>query len=314
MGFSKYSIVKIIKTKFGLDSKISKEIIWLVLLTISLISFVLFMIFSAIYKKLDSNAQYLITAKTEYISYTTSIHNSPSIILKNFYPSMDCDGYSDTLISEGILTVTKGFKIQLTRFGEKELTVTILKTIKNNDPADNKKAVSTLELEEKDIDFEHCFSAKIILDESNPVFSMNAIGNVQLGKEITDASDKYFPMLLEGEIIVTDYTVLSKAPYQFTPFVISQSDYIFAKNYKEPQRGIFRAIYGEYGINGVVSLHGGELFVQRYRSEAQKIERSFINLISSDYELAWSLSLALVIIQILFGVINFLLRLKLLDN
>ncbi|KGJ90256.1 hypothetical protein [Thalassotalea sp. ND16A] len=282
-----------------------------------LIVFILSIITFSVFKKLDDNTKYLITAESEHISYQTTKVLPPPIIIKNFKYAQECGDFSKETYSEGELDVNRNYLLKITRMLNNEVTIVLVKAPKNvNEKEQNKKNIKGyFEIEGEGVEYNNCLAIKVQLNEENPVLEFNAIGHVELGKSITDASDGYYPLLLSGEITVTGETLFFQSTYQFTPYVIKKSDYIYNNSVKDSsQTAIIRVVKDEPGMTAIVSLHGGNLYVQRYRMEPQLIESSFIDRVSNDYELAFSLSIAIVFVQFLFGVINFLLRIEMIHK
>lgn len=322
-----------LKKALGISNS-EPKILLLVIFLLCLVFFVLLLISYGVFKKLDDNTQYLITGESEHISYHTSENLPPDIIIRNFQFSQECGEFSEKVYSEGELNVSPNYIFKFTRMVDDEVIITVVKA-----PSDKKKISRSsdsekgfFEAESEEFTYDNCLLIKINLDDKNPIFEFNAVGNVELGKKITDAQDGYFPLVLSGDISVTGKTIFSGTPYQFSPYTIKKSDYIYSKSIEEvqpskkakptdeedkkndfTQTAIVRAFKGEVGLTGIVAIKGRRLYVQRYRMTAQAIESSFIDRISNDYELAFSLSIALVFIQFTFGLVNFLLRIELID-
>ncbi len=293
------------------------QVLFLVVVLCSLIICVLLLVFYAVFKKLDNNTKYLINSESEHISYHTTELLPPDISIKNFQYAMECSEYSKEIYVEGVLNVSPEYVFKLTRIIDDEVNITIVKAPDQNkaENANENPALGYFEVEGEELEFENCLAIRIILSDENPIFQFNAIGDIELGKNITDAQDNYLPLVLSGEITVTGETLFSHSPYQFTPYEIKKSDYIFSKpTVDHQQTAIIRASKGDSGLTGIVALQGGRLYVQRYRMAPQTIESSFIDRVSNDYELAFSLSVALIFIQFTFGIINFLLRIELISD
>lgn len=301
-----------LKDLLGIN-KAPAKVLTLVMIFLWFIIALLFLISYAVFKKLDDDARYLITVKSEHISYQTSELLPPPIQIKNFQYAKECGDYTETIYAVGELNVDKNYIFKLTRMIDDEVIITIVK-----DPTaavSQEQEFSYFEVEHEEIEFENCLSVKIILNNENPFFEFNAIGSIELGKNITDAQDHYVPLVLSGDISVTDKTIFSQSTYQFVPYVINKSDYIYAVPSEHfYQTAIVRASKGELGLTGIVSLQGGTLYVQRYRMPPQVIDSGFVDRITNDYELAFSLSISLVLIQLIWGLITFLLRIELLSG
>ncbi|WP_448213509.1 hypothetical protein [Colwellia sp. MEBiC06753] len=304
------------KDWFDID-KPPKKVLGFLYLALFLLVFVLVLISYSVFDKLDGNTKYLVTANSEHISYQSEELMPPPILLKNFKYALNCDNYGDTTYSEGEIGIGREFDYKFTRIQDSELVITILKSNKRTKELkdNNIETNAYLDVDGELIEFDNCVAISIALTEENPVFAFNAMGNIELGKNITDATEAYTPLLLSGEITVTDESLFTNSPYQFTPYSVRRSDYVFAKfSKRNTPTAVIRAIKEEPGLTGVLSLHGGELYVQRYRMEPQLINSSFIDRISNDFELAFSLSAALIFIQFLFGIINFLLRVEMINT
>lgn len=306
------SIIQWLKELLGINKAPAKVLTLVVILLLFFIS-VLFLISYAVFKKLDNDARYLITAESEHISYHTSELLPPSIHIRNFQYAKECGNYTENIYEAGELNVNSNYIFKFTRMIDNEVIITIVNAPKGKESKDQK--LGYFEVEYEEIEFENCLAIKIILNDKNPVFEFNAIGNIELGKNITDAQDQYVPLVLSGDITVTDKTVFSHSAYQFVPYEINKSDYIYAVPSEQYyQTAIIRASKGELGLTGIVSLQGGTLYVQRYRMLPQAIETGFVDRITNDYELAFSLSISLVLIQLIWGLITFLLRIELLSG
>jgi len=306
----------LLKDWFGID-KPPKNVLGFLYVALFLLVFVLVLISYSVLDKLDDNTKYLVTANTEHISYQSSELLPPPILLKNFKFALNCDNYTENQYSEGEIGIGSEFDYKFTRVQDDELVITILKSNKRAKKLEssNIESNSYLDVEGEIFEFDNCLAISISLNEENPVFAFNAIGNIELGKNITDATEAYTPLLLSGEITVMDESLFSNSHYQFSPYSVKKSDYVFTKfNKSNTPTAVIRATKEEPGLTGVLSLHGGELYVQRYRMEPQLINSSFIDRISNDYELAFSLSAALIFIQFLFGIINFLLRVEMINT
>jgi hypothetical protein len=308
------SIRQWLKDLLGINNAPSK-VLTLVTILLCFIASVIFLISYAVFKKIDNDARYLISAESEHISYHTSELLPPSIHIKNFQYAKECGNYTEKIYDVGELNVSKDYIFKITRMVDNEVIITIVKA-----PAVDKnkeKKAGYFEVDYEEMDFENCLAIKVILDDNNPIFEFNAIGSIELGKNITDAQDQYVPLVLSGNITVTDKTIFSHSTYQFVPYEINKSDYIYSVHLPSEdlyQTAIVRASKGELGLTGIVSLQGGELYVQRYRMLPQIIESSFIDRITNDYELAFSLSISIIFIQFIWGFITFLLRIELLNG
>lgn len=304
----KNRIWRFLKTYLDID-KPPKNVLSFFYAALILLFFVLFLIAYSVVDKLDDNTRYLVTSNTEHISYQSSELMPPPILLRNFKYALNCESYSELTYMEGEIGIGSEFDYKFTRIHDSELVITIIKSNLRAKKLKDEETNSYLEVDGELIDFENCIAISISLNDENPIFAFNAIGNIELGRNITDATEAYTPLLLSGNITVTDESLFSQTPYQFTPYGIKRGDYVYTsfEENKTPS-AVIRATNGEPGLTGVLSLHGGALYVQRYRMEPQLIRSSFIDRISNDYELAYSLSASLIIIQFLFGLINFLLR------
>lgn len=277
----------------------------IVLCVLSLTIIALFI--SSIFFKLDEQTKYSVVASSEYFSYQPIDNNASDILLRNYSLDLGCLGdFSEVKKEDAVLSLIKGSQVYFSRYADGVIHLVVA--------SDAQSSIGTLETDLSYDDLPSCIEAKIILNDLSPIFSVNLIGTVNLGQELTDASDGYFPLLTTGKIEITDISLLTRSPYQLTPHLLTKGSHVFFQETKSPVKGILRATYNQSGIDGVFSFQGGDVFIQRYRSRPEKVEVSFFNRISSDSELAILLSILVISMQFFAFLISFLLRLKLIKN
>ncbi|EHQ9271129.1 hypothetical protein AB3A93_004513 [Vibrio parahaemolyticus] len=277
----------------------------IVLCVLSLTIIALFI--SSIFFKLDEQTKYSVVASSEYFSYQPIDNNASDILLRNYSLDLGCLGdFSEVKKDDAVLSLIKGSQVYFSRYADGVIHLVVA--------SDAQSSIGTLETDLSYDDLPSCIEAKIILNDLSPIFSVNLIGTVNLGQELTDASDGYFPLLTTGKIEITDISLLTRSPYQLTPHLLTKGSHVFFQETKSPVKGILRATYNQSGIDGVFSFQGGDVFIQRYRSRPEKVEVSFFNRISSDSELAILLSILVISMQFFAFLISFLLRLKLIKN
>lgn len=250
-----------------------------------------------------SNPLVTIHIDSEHYSYVPFEGDIPDIKLNNFYPSFDCENYSDKLFDSALLELNKGVEIKLTRINQETLKLTLL----------SKGIAGYLNGDLESSELKNCFSAKIKLESKNPVFSMNMYGNTEFGKQITDASDAYPPLVLNGKITLTDSTIISREQYQLSPIEIRKGDYIATEN-NANMKGFVRANHTSEAIQGIFTVEDSNIYVQSYRSTPVHIKAGFINRISNDFELAFSLTVLILLIQLFGFTLNLTLRIKFLKG
>nr|WP_012219964.1 hypothetical protein [Vibrio sp. 09022]ABX77155.1 hypothetical protein BMSF_0016 [Vibrio sp. 09022] len=277
----------------------------IVLCVLSLTIIALFI--SSIFFKLDEQTKYSVVASSEYFSYQPIDNNASDILLRNYSLDLGCLGdFSEVKKDDAVLSLIKGSQVYFSRYADGVIHLVVASNAQSS--------IGTLETDLSYDDLPSCIEAKIILNDLSPIFSVNLIGTVNLGQELTDASDGYFPLLTTGKIEITDISLLTRSPYQLTPHLLTKGSHVFFQETKSPVKGILRATYNQSGIDGVFSFQGGDVFIQRYRSRPEKVEVSFFNRISSDSELAILLSILVISMQFFAFLISFLLRLKLIKN
>lgn len=277
-----------------------------VLCVLSIIIIALFV--SSIFFKLDEKTQYSVLSSSEYFSYQPLDNNASDILFRNYSLDLGClDSFGEVHTSDAVLSLARGTRVFILRHADGALDVGVVSESDN-------LSVGTLESDTYFEELPSCLQVKIKLDKSYPTFSMNLIGSVTLGKELTDASDGYFPLLMSGEIDITDRSLITRSPYQLTPHSLNKGNYVYFKDTISPIKGLLRATYNQSAIDGVFSFQGGDVFVQKYRSRPEKVEVSFLNRISSDSELAILLSILILAMQFVAFLISFLLRIKLIES
>ncbi|PCI55675.1 MAG: hypothetical protein COB45_06410 [Gammaproteobacteria bacterium] len=281
---------------------------WLVSLFLLTTFLIVLLLCITVFSKFGESTKYTTSAKSEFFQYKPHDKNSSSILIKNYRTSFDCDEYSPQLIKEtAVLNIAKGATLSMTRFGNGELKIEML-------GLDAEHSAGNLETDYDETELPICFSTLIELNELNPVFSVNIIGDISIGLELTDANDAYFPILLEGEVLITDLSLITNSAYQLSPQKINKGEHLYFSENQSPSKGLIRAEYQSNAIDGVIFSNGGEVYIQQYRTAGKPIETSFLNRISDDNESVITFSILIIFIQFISFSISFLLRLKILKN
>lgn len=284
--------------------KIPSNVQGLVLILFILSFFVIALFVSSVFSKLGENTKYTVLTSSEYFYYQPISNNASDILFKNYALDKGCtDVYGEVHTEDAVLDLSKGSQISITRYADSFTHLAIV-------AAEGFSSVGELDYET----LPDCVQIKVMLDHSYPVFSMNLIGEVRLGQELTDASDGYFPLLIDGEIGITDISVLTRSPYQLIPYELTKGNYVYFENTMSPVKGLLRATYNQSAIDGVFSFQGGSAYVQKYRTHPEKVEVSVFNRISSDSELAILLSTLIIAMQFFAFLISFLLKLKFIED
>ncbi len=246
-----------------------------------------------------------IAVQSEHFTYSPTSGLAPEITLKKFTPSFDCLEYEKNEYLDSTIILEKPTSVKITRLYKDEIKISIL----------GKGKFGELELNDgPPKDLVNCFSVKINLTENFPVFSMNLHGKTSLGKLITDASGKFPPLLNSGQITLSDNTLVSGEQYSLSPRELQRGDHIYAEGDKVSMSGLIRANFDEPGMEGLFSVTNGTVFIQRYRTKPQEVSFGFINRIINDFELGFVLMVLIVGVKFWGSVINFLLRVKLIQK
>ncbi len=294
-----------VKAYFELEN-IPPHIWKLVVVLFGLGIIILALFASSIFFKLGESTRYSISTNSEYFDYLPIDTNASDILIRNYSLDPECNGtFGDINTNDAVLILGEGSQLAISRYADGVINLFII--------SEGEGSVGPLESDEYH-DLEPCLQIRIKLDHAYPIFSMNLIGTINLGKELTDASDGYFPMLMGGKIGITDTSILTRSPYQLEPYQLTKGNFVYFEKTKSAVKGILRATYNQSGMDGVFFFQGGNVFVQKYRSPPEKVEVSFLNRISSDSELAILFSVLIVVIQFVAYLISFLLRVKLIDN
>lgn len=279
--------------------------------TLALIGFFLVLIISffflfivAVSGKLGEQANYSIVAISETYIYKPDSKNAPSILLNNYKYLSDCFEFGEDWIEEeSTLELEEFSTMHLTRFGSSHIRL---------DVSGKDYEIKAGELDGEDLP--ECVSFLLKLTEEQSVFTMNLYGGVSIGKIVTDANDAYFPLLLNGEIVIQDSSLITGAAFQHSPIVLKSGDVITVEGQQRPPRGMLRASKEGEAIQGIISVEGGEVYAQGYRATPRKVDISFINKLSDDNELAIALSAMFILAQLTGVIITFLLRLRVINN
>ena len=275
------------------------------LIAISLVSCIFLVVFLCFYALSEkfSTPSMTVHVNSEHYAYTPFDGDIPDIKLQAFYPSYDCDAYASALHANGVIEINPGTEVKLTRIKSNSITLTLL----------SDKSVGYLDGDFDSPELGRCFSAQIILDKDNPVFSMNMYGLTEFGKQVTDASDVYPPLVLDGKISLSDSTILSGEQYNLSPIEIRRGDYVVPES-DANMKGFIRANYKTAGIQGIFTIEESNIYVQSYRTAPIQIKAGFVNRITNDFELAFSLTILILLIQLLGFVLNLSLRVKILKS
>ncbi|MEZ8375353.1 hypothetical protein AB6C91_13640 [Vibrio cyclitrophicus] len=283
--------------------------VWVITFLALVFSFAVLLLI-LLFSKLGENTSYTLKVNSEFFQYTPNDKNSSDILLKNFSVG-ECGDVQfikeQARTLEGVLNLNQGAEVSITRFSDRNLIIEIL-------GKDAKYSSGALSVDFNKEFLPICTAIVVELDTNNPIFSANLIGDVQIGKNISDASDYYFPTLKEGYVEISDYSLITESNYYFSPRVFNNGDYVYFKKEKNnPVKGYIRAEYNDKGLNGVFFSNGGKVFIQKYRSLPQKVDVSFINRITEDNEATLAFTVLFVFIQLVAFIISFLLRIKIIN-
>lgn len=269
---------------------------------------------SVVNTKLDENTKYFINGNSEFYGYIPFGESSSRILLQDFRLSDNCDEFKGEIEKEKtILSLGKGSSASISRYSSSNVRLDIVSArMSGNEAIENEFAdiVATLEGEE----FIDCLSVEIILSETMPIFTMNILGEIITGSEITDAPDQYNKMFLEGSIIIEGNSALSNSRLTYDPVDVPRGTRITIARPVLATKGVLRASKYSEGIESNIVISGGEIFTQMYREAPKKVTLSFINRIGNDNEAVIGFSALIIIIQFFSAVLAFLMRLKFINN
>ncbi|MDO3381589.1 hypothetical protein [Gilvimarinus algae] len=283
--------------------RLHKSTIILIIFFISVMAAFTVLFIMAVVGKVSEDAKYSILVESESYTYYPSNNNASGVLLKAYKLSEHCgDSFSEWAESESVLVFDPGSTVSITRFGSSDIRIDVQG--ENFSKSGGKLNDSPLGV---------CTSFVLSLNETNSVFTMNLYGDIKIGRNVSDASDAYFPLLLSGHVVIQERSILTESEFQHTPIDLQRGDLVTMSGQDRPARGILRATKDESGLEGVVVVEGGEVFAQSYRSAARNIKISFLNRLSDDNELAISLSALFLLAQFFGVIITFLLRLKVIN-
>jgi len=284
--------------------QLRKSTLLLIAIFITLVSsFVLLFVFS-VGGKLGDNVSYSLVTTSETYTYKPNNQIAPSFLLKRYKTANNCQIFSsEWRVEESALKFAPNSTVIITRFGQSNIRI---------DVQGENFEKSGGELDEETLGV--CTSFLIELVDEQSVVTMNLYGDIEIGRNVSDASDAYFPIMLQGKIIIQDNALITDAIFYHTPIELRRGDYIRLDDQNIPPRGILRASKNTEGLESVIMAEGGQVISQSYRSQPKSIDISFINRLSDDNELAIALSSLFILIQFVGLVISFLLRMKVINN
>lgn len=284
--------------------QLRKSTLVLILTFIFLVSaFVLLFIFS-VGGKLGDNASYSLVTTSEAYTYKPNNQIAPSFLLKRYKIAENCLSFDiDWMTEVSTLEFAPYSTVIITRFGQSYVRLDV-------QGEDFENSGGNLDDEPLGV----CTSFLIELNDQQSVVTMNLYGDIEIGRNVSDASDAYFPLLLEGKVIVQDNALITNAVFHHSPIELRRGDYIRLAGQSIPPRGILRASKDAAGLEAVIMADGGSVISQSYRSQPRNVDISFINRLSDDNELAIALSCLFIMIQFVGMVISFLLRMKVINN
>lgn len=260
----------------------------------------------AITSKLDQSARYTVSATSEFFEYKpdNNVYTGFSIMKAHYSPECD-EELGRKTVQNSEITFADDINVFITRFSDRQIRIDL--------QSSKGKSVGSIEHDFEEEPLPSCASFFIELTEESPIFSMNLIGEVKVGKQLTDAPYGYFPLVLGGEIRVIDHSMINEEPYQLPSFALNTADFIYF-NSDTPTKGTVRAEFQSKGMQGVITSVGGSVYVQQYRSPVQRVESSFVSRITSDNELGIALTFLIVFLQLAYACILYLLRIELLEK
>lgn len=243
------------------------------------------------FRKLDETAVYNVDSKSEAFEYLISSGTSPDILLQNFVPVVhNCQSMPLGMVfNEATLEFKRNVRLLIERKSTSKLKITAVAADESNT-----KIIATMTNQFERCQLERRAVFEIILGSENPVFSMHVVGELLVGRTLSDAADSYYPLVSHGQIIVQDKTTFTKTPLSLAPQPIRPGDTLRLTGAK----GIIRATHDDSALLGVFSQEGNQVLLQHlYSDSPEVISPSFIDRVASDSELAFALSVSLFVIQ-----------------
>lgn len=264
----------------------------------NLIIFFVILIFIFVYlfailafRNLDDKVVYNVDVISEAFEYTISAQTSPNVLLQRFTPLVhNCKSMQEIQqYHNGTIQFKRGVRILVERKSNSKVKLTAALV---NDGATSSLGILINQFERCKLGRKAVF--EIELDREFPIFSINIIGDIQIGRVLSDAADDYYPLVKSGQIVIQDKTTFSKAPISLSAQPVRPGDTLFLSDAK----GIIRASYEESGLIGVFSQLGNKVLLKHlYAEYSEEIVPSFIDRITNDSELAFSLSVSFIFIQ-----------------
>lgn len=285
-------VFKLISSK-----KLTIPLLVLFILFISTCAAVIYLAAASAFRKFDDSTEYNIDVKSEVFEYNISAQTSPHVLLQRFIPLVtNCKSMQvGQSYENATIAFKKNVQVLIERKSNSRLKLSAA-TVSNN----GSQVIGTLINKFERCKLERSAVFEINLDENNPIFSMHVVGDLRVGKILSDAVDDYFPLVTSGQIIIQDKTTFSKTNLYLTPQSVRPGDTLLLTSAK----GIIRASHEESALTGVFSQSGNDVLLQHlYADKVEAISPSFIDRVSSDSELAFALSIGIVFIQFIgFGI------------
>ncbi|MGR5132328.1 hypothetical protein [Vibrio alfacsensis] len=298
------SLLKAIKKQIGWNA--TPLAIKVLICLIGCLSIMFIALFSALlFGKLGKSTLYNISATSEYYRYTPNLLTAPLIDLRNYRVADNCDSdeqyRSELFAGPSELTFERSLVIHITRIHKSSIRLDL--------KSDTNQSAALIE----DIPTNTgCTSVFIELSKESPIFSAKLVGDIEVGPEPSDATLGKIPLLIAANLTVTDRTLFGGL-YQFQPFSIYQGDQITIES-ETPTLGLLRASFDKPAINSVITNVGGTTSIQKYRGNQMEVQSSFIERIKNDNDLAIALSTLLILLQLFYSAIAYLLRIELLEQ
>ena len=285
--------------------RLTKPIFFLFILFVISSVAVIYLVAISAFKKLDDDAVYNIDVVSEAFEYVVSTNTSPDVFLRRFSPALlQCKSMqTGAQYENATLSFKRNVKVLIER---KSNSIMKLTAVAQDEGA--KKSIGTLITP-----FERCRLGEkavfdITLSLESPVFSLNVVGTLQVGRVLSDASDDYYPLVSSGQVVIQDKSTFTKSPLTLSPQSIRPGDTVRL----DQAAGIIRAQHENSGLTGVFTQRGGVVQLQHlYADSVETITPSFIDRITNDSELAFALSISIVFIQFIGFGISTLFRLAL---
>ncbi|MDO6613733.1 hypothetical protein Q4601_19790 [Shewanella sp. 1_MG-2023] len=273
---------------------------------------VLYLCALATFKKLDDSAIYNVDTMSEAFEYSVISKTAPDILLNRFVPiKHSCSSMENNQeYLNGNLSLNSGVKVLIERKSTEMIKLTAVFD-SQTDNGDKKRRLGTLIN-----DFERCklYSSVVFnikLSPQNPIFSLNVIGDIQIGRVIGDAPDGYYPLVQSGQIIIQDKATFTHSLITLSPHLIRPGDTVKMTETK----GIIRASHEHSGLTGIFQQTGHQILLSRlYSKTPNPVKPSFFDRVMSDGELAFALSTAIIFIQFIGFCITILFRLALFSS